>query len=60
MSLSREKLVNIQIFMARAVEAGGVRSASDAMAFAETLEDVSKEIAAIDKKNPPKKVEEKK
>lgn len=60
MALSREKLINIQIFMARAAEAGSIRSVQDAMAFAETLQDVAEEIAAIDKKSPPKKIEEKK
>lgn len=60
MALSRDKLVNIQIFMQRAAESGAVRSAGDAMAFSETFADIAKEIAAIDKKNPPKKVEEKK
>lgn len=45
--LTREKLVNIQIFMTRAAE-HEVKGVQDIMAFAETMSDVAKEIAAID------------
>lgn len=58
MSLSREKLVNISIFLSRAAKAPGTfGSIEEVMAFAETVQAVNDDIVAIDKKAPPKSVE---
>lgn len=49
MAISRDKLVNITIFMRYAVEAGKITTVNDLMGFAETLQEVNAELAAIDK-----------
>jgi hypothetical protein len=46
--LTREKLVNITVFMRYAAEAGKLQNVRDVMAFAETLQAVDTEIKALD------------
>lgn len=52
MGLSRDKLVNITVFMRFAAEAGSLKTVNDIMAFAETLQNVQKEIKALEAPKP--------
>lgn len=53
--LDRPKLVNLVVFLERAAEGGAIKSANDALAFAETLQAVHMEIVRLD--STPKMVE---